>query len=89
MVGGDEEFVPAKGCPVAMRQFADGEYFPHNGDPDRFLAAEVQVHDGSAKIRLALWRCVYCGVMVVGLGDTKAAITSSQMTWFEEKAGTT
>jgi hypothetical protein len=85
MAGGGTDFIPAQGCPVAMEQFADGEYFPHNGDSDHFLAAELQVKDGSAVVLLALWRCVYCGTVLVGLGDTSVAVTSSEMTWFEQK----
>jgi hypothetical protein len=85
MVGGEGAFVPAQGCPVAMEKYSGGEYFPHNGNQDKFLAAELQVHDGSAAIWLALWRCEHCGVTVVGLGNTKDEITSAQMTWFEEK----
>jgi hypothetical protein len=86
MVGGGDAFVPARGCPVAMEKYGNGQYFPHHGDSSRFFAGEVRVRDDdSATIRLAVWRCVYCGVTLVGIGNTyEPEVTDTELTWFEE-----
>lgn len=85
-VGGGDAFIPAQGCPVATEKYGNGQYLPHQGDNGSFLAAEARVHDGSAVIRLALWRCVYCGAVLVGVGNmNEAEINDTELTWFEER----
>ncbi len=77
----------AEPCPVARG--------PHNANLDdgAYLVADVAVRDGTAKVRLALWRCARCGVMLVGVGPLcgtmnggadRAEVDAQEFTWLEE-----
>ena len=85
-LGPGEGFRPAGGCPAASQWSPHGEYMPHQGDAGSFLVADARTGDGTAAIRLALWRCVYCRMLLTGIaradGDPDAA---QQFTWFEEE----
>lgn len=83
MVGGGDDYLPAGGCPVAGQKFGHGGYMSHRGDPDSFLVAEARVKDGSASVRISLWKCVFCGATLVGLGDPAEEIDQTEFTWLE------
>lgn len=74
-------------CPVTQG--------PHHANLDEgaYLVADVGVRDGTAKVRLALWRCARCGVMLVGAGPVRGAmnggydraeVDAQEFTWLEE-----
>lgn len=86
MVGGCENYVLAESCPVASKKFGNGGYMSHMGDPGSFLVALASVKDGSAAVRISLWRCVFCGNTLVGLGDPEEPVGGQDFSWFE-KAG--
>jgi hypothetical protein len=83
-LGAEGAFRPAGSCPVAS-QWADGEYMAHQGDAGSFLVADARTRDGSASVRLALWRCVHCGMLLTGIahadGDPAA---TREFTWLED-----
>lgn len=81
MVGGGDDYRPAEGCPVAMEKFGHGEYLAHRGSPDSFLVALASVKDGSAAVRIALWKCVFCGMTLVGLGVPDGELGHQDFTW--------
>ena len=77
----------AEPCPVARG--------PHHANLDEgaYLVADVSVRDGTARVRLALWRCARCGVMLAGVGlphgtlngeADRAAVDEQEFTWLEE-----
>lgn len=85
IVGGAAPFVPAEGCPVATEQFGGGAYMAHQGDRDSFFIADVRVRDDSAAVRVVVWRCVYCGRVLAGLGSTAPENLAEQdYAWMEE-----
>lgn len=83
MVGGGDDYLPAAACPVASQQLGNGEYMAHRGDHGSFLVADAKVKDGTAAVRLALWRCVYCNAVLVGLGDPAQPLDGQDFTWLE------
>ena len=84
--GAGESFRPAGGCPVASRWGA-GEPVSHQGDAGSFLVADAAVRDGSAAVRLALWRCVWCGALVAGIAPADGDPDDTrEFTWLEEAA---
>jgi hypothetical protein len=83
MVGAGDDYLPAGGCPVAGEKYGNGEYMAHQGDPDSFLVAEARVKDGSAGVRLVLWRCVFCGSTLVGLGVPEGTLGAQDFSWME------
>ncbi len=76
----------AEQCPVA--------FGPHyaNLDDGAFLVVDASTRDGTAKVRLTLWRCLLCGVMLVGVGPPRGAMNGNdqaevdeqEFTWLEE-----
>jgi hypothetical protein len=83
MVGAGDGYLLAGGCPVASQKFGNGEYMSHQGDPNSFLVAEARVKDGSASVRVAVWKCVFCHMTLVGLGDPEEALGAQDFTWLE------
>ncbi len=83
MVGGGDDYLPAGGCPVAGEKYGNGEYIAHAGDPDSFLVAEARVKDNSASVRIAVWKCVFCGTTLVGLGVPEEPLNAQDYTWME------
>lgn len=82
MVGGGDDYLPAGGCPVATG-YGNGEYMAHAGDPDSFLVAEARVKDGTASVRIAVWRCVHCKATLIGLGVPEEPLNQQDFTWLE------
>lgn len=90
MSGGDVGFLPAEACPVTRG--------PHHGpgDHEGFMVADAETADGSASVRVALWRCEPCGALLVGLGEVGppldgpagTGVHAQEFTWFEESEGT-
>lgn len=85
MSGAAEPLVLAGSCPVTAG--------PHCADPGSFLVADAAVRDGSAAVRLALWRCKFCRSLLVGVGPQsgvldvsgdRALIDSQEFTWLEQ-----
>lgn len=87
MVGGADDYLPAAGCSVASEKHGGGEYMAHQGDQQSFLVAEARVKDGSAAVRVAVWKCVFCGTVLVGLGDPLAPLDQQDFTWMEAPRG--
>lgn len=83
MTGGGDDYQPASGCPVASEKYGNGEFMAHQGDPDSFLVAEARVKDGSASVRVAVWRCVFCQAELIGLGKPEELLGYQDFTWFE------
>lgn len=83
MVGGGDGYMAAGSCPVASEKYGNGADLVHQGDPGSFLVALASVKDGSAAVRLALWRCVFCGSTLVGLGDPEEELGGQDFAWFE------
>jgi hypothetical protein len=83
MVGAGDDYLPAGGCPVAIEKYGNGQYMAHIGDPDSFLVAEARVKDGSAAVRVVLWRCVFCHATLIGLGLPEGELGSQDFTWME------
>jgi hypothetical protein len=82
MTGGGDDYLPAGGCPEASERFGNGEFMAHQGDPGSFLVAEARVKDGSAAVRVTVWRCVFCGATLVGLGVPDEELGRQDFTWF-------
>lgn len=82
-VGADDSYRPAEGCPVASEKYGNGEWMSHQGDSDSFLVANAMVKDGSAAVHLALWKCVFCGTVLVGLGVPEESSNLQAFTWME------
>ena len=86
MTGAATPFRPAEPCPVMAG--------PHHARPDRqsFLVADVVTRDGTARARVAAWRCAECGVLLIGIGqagipvDTEpgTGVHSQEFTWLQE-----
>jgi hypothetical protein len=87
MVGGGDAYRPAESCSVASEKYGNGEYMAHQGPSDSFLVAEAKVKDGSARVRIALWRCSFCGAVLVGLGDPEEDVQEQEYAWFERAGG--
>lgn len=87
LVGGGDGYIPAASCPVAEENSGTGEYMSHQGDFSSFLVAEARVKDGSASVRVAVWRCVFCGNTLVGLGDPAEELDKQSFTWMERSQG--
>jgi hypothetical protein len=83
MVGAGDAYLPAGGCPVAAQKYGAGGYMSQQGDPGSFLVADARVKDGSAAVRVALWRCVYCNAVLIGLGDPEEPLDAQDFTWLE------
>ncbi len=76
----------AEPCPMARG--------PHqaNLDDGAYVVVDAAVRDGTAKVRLALWRCLLCGIMLVGVGpprgvmngNDQAEVDEQEFTWLEE-----
>ena len=82
-IGTGSGFRLAESCPAAS-EWAAGAYMSHQGDPGSFAVADVTVRDGSAAVRVAVWRCVHCGVTVAGLGSAGEPPDRDQpFTWLE------
>lgn len=84
MVGGGDDYLLAAACPVASQEFGHGQYMSHRGDPESFLVAEARVKDGSASVRISLWKCVFCKKTLVGLGDPAEEVGEQDFTWLEK-----
>jgi len=68
-----------------MDKWGHGEYLAHQGNPDSFLLADAAVKDGSASVRLVLWRCVYCNILLAGLAPADGDPGIGQaFTWAEQ-----
>lgn len=88
MTGAATPFRLAEPCPVMQG--------PHCGPVEEgsFLVADAVTRDRSASIRVALWRCQFCGVLMIGLGQTGPALDGppgtgvhiQEFTWLEEPA---
>ena len=91
MTGAAAPFTLAEPCPVM-----DG---PHCGNPEvsAFMVADATTRDGTATIRVVMWRCRYCGVLVTGIGHPRgnpdssradrvntAAVDAQEFTWLQE-----
>jgi len=84
-LGAGGEFRPAQSCPVA-ETLGSGAYMSHQGDEDSYMIADAATRSGSAAIRIVLWRCVYCGVLLAGLGSADSEPRADQeFTWLEQK----
>lgn len=84
-LGAGGEFRPAQSCPVAG-SLGSGAYMSHQGDEDSYMIADASTRDGRAAIRIVLWRCVYCGTLMAGLGRADCEPRADQeFTWLEQK----
>jgi hypothetical protein len=72
MTGLAAPFIPAEPCPVL-----DG---PHARSPEEgsYMVADAATRDRSAAIRIALWRCGYCGVLLTGIGHQSGRLTGNR-----------
>lgn len=78
-------FRPAQSCPVA-EALGSGSYMSHQGDEDSYMIADAATRDGRAAVRIVLWRCVYCGILLAGLGHADGEPRGDQeFFWAEEK----
>src|SRR5215472_8297566 len=66
MTGSAVPFRPAAACPVTGG--------PHTGDggDGSWMVADAATADGTAAVRIALWRCAACGVVLIGVGRPDA-----------------
>ncbi len=86
MSGEAAPFRAAGPCPVTRG--------PHCADPESYLVADAAVRDRSAAVRLAVWRCQYCGTLLAGIGrprgvldgspGSRAEVDAQEFTWLEE-----
>ena len=85
MTGESAPFRPADTCPVVKG--------PHGHAPEKesFMVADAATADQSAAVRLVLWRCQFCGVLIAGVGHAGVpvdrpghGIHSQAFTWLEE-----
>lgn len=84
-LGGGGIFRLAESCPVA-ESLGSGSYMSHQGNPDSHMIADASTRDGTAAVRIVLWRCVYCGTLVAGLGSAEGEPSGDQeFTWMEQK----
>lgn len=83
-LGGGGIFRLAQSCPVA-ETYGSGGYMSHQGGDD-FMIADAATRGQSAAVRIVAWRCVYCGVLVVGLGAAEGEPDADQeFTWLEQE----
>lgn len=81
-LGAGGAFRLAESCPVAA-EWAGGAYMSHQGGED-FMVADARTRDGTAQVRFALWRCVHCGAVLVGLAPADGEASEDQeFTWLE------
>jgi hypothetical protein len=86
-LGGGGPFRPAGSCPVA-ESLGSGAYMSHAGNPGSHLVADASTRDGTAAARIVLWRCVYCGSLLAGLGSADSEPDDDQeFTWMELPGG--
>jgi hypothetical protein len=84
-LGAGGAFRPAQSCPVA-ETLGSGAYISHQGDEDSYMIADAATRSGLAAIRIVLWRCVYCGSLLAGLGRADSEPRADQeFTWLEER----
>lgn len=84
-LGAGGDFRPAQSCPVA-ESLGSGAYMSHQGDEDSYMIADAATRNGLAAVRIVLWRCVYCGILLAGLGHAAGEPRADQeFTWLEEK----
>jgi hypothetical protein len=78
MSGMGASFRPARPCPVMKG--------PHCApdEPGSFMVADAAVRDGTAGVRLSLWRCRYCGAQLTGIGRLGEDADIQEFTWLEE-----
>ncbi len=86
IVGGGDDYVPAESCTVASEKFGNGGYMAHQGDPNSFLVVLAKVRDGSAAVKIAVWKCVFCHKTLIGLADADER-GSHEYTWMERGEG--
>ena len=61
-------------------------------DNENFLVADAATKDASAAVRIAIWRCQHCGMLLVGIGrqdgaldaDMGEGVHAQRFTWLEE-----
>ena len=89
MSGMGASFRPARACPV----MAGPHVAPAENDEGALVIADVVTRDASVGIRVALWRCRYCGIQLAGLGRADVpvgdgtagtGIDVQEFTWLEE-----
>jgi len=78
MSGMGASFRPAGPCPV-MR----GPHCMPDGDGS-YMVADAATRDGTAGVRVALWRCRYCGTQLTGIGRLGENADVQEFTWLEE-----
>lgn len=94
MAGPGGAYQPAGSCPVA-EAIMGTDYAAHHGvpsEPDSFMVADMMTKDGSASIRVALWRCQYCNTLLIGVaragvpvdGPPGTGVSVQEFTWLEE-----
>jgi hypothetical protein len=86
MTGGAQPFREAEACPVMAG--------PHCAPRDKrsFMVADAAVADGTAAVRIAIWRCQFCNALLIGIGRPLAEIAgkpgtgvhSQEFAWLEE-----
>lgn len=78
MSGADAPFNVAGPCSVT-----DG---PHNGSTENgsYLVADVATRDGTAKVRIALWRCAECGSLLAGIGNANLPLEDGLSGWAQD-----
>src|SRR5215831_5092776 len=85
MTGGAAPFRPARACPVS-----GGPHEGGSGDGS-WMVADAAVADGTAVVRVALWRCRMCGTLLAGIGRPSAdlgdgpgtGVHVQEFTWLE------
>ena len=86
MTGSAVPFRPAAACPVT-----GGPHHGGGGDGS-WMVADAATADGTAAVRIALWRCAACGVLLIGVGRPDAdpdagpgsGIHAQEFTWLED-----
>jgi hypothetical protein len=87
----------AGSCPVA-EQVMHTDYAAHHGipsEPESYMVADMITRDGTAAVRVVLWRCQYCATLLIGVGRTDEALDgppgtgfySQDFTWLEADSG--
>lgn len=95
LTAGDRgEFQLAGSCRVA-ETIMGVEHAAHHGipsEPESFMVADMTTRDGSAAVRVVLWRCQFCGQLLAGIGHPDAPLDGppgtgfyvQEFTWLEE-----
>src|SRR5215472_1633113 len=63
-----------------------------DGGDGSWMVADAATADGTAAVRIALWRCAACGVLLIGVGRPDAdpdagpgsGIHAQEFTWLED-----